>query len=265
MNSVYDSKKLKAYEVKTLDEFAKICDEYGIPYYITFGTLLGAIRHKGFIPWDDDIDVHLKPIDYYRFKEIMLNNPNKDFFYQAIETEKYYPLPFAKLRMNNTKVVETKLKDEPINQGIYIDIFPLIPYPKDNNDRKKLLKNLTIINLLIEADMHNKTKYNTYGRIGKILSKLCKFIPRSIRNKFVKAKLKKAILYNGTYDQYIDIIDKIPFDKTCFDKATEVIFEGKKYKAPKEYDRFLTSMYGNYMTLPKEEDRKSHSFEDVTF
>ena len=170
MKSNYDSKKLKEYEVKVLDEFVKICKEHEIPYFITYGTLLGAVRHKGFIPWDDDIDVHLSPVDYYRFKEIMKDNPNSKVFYQALETEKYYPLPFAKLRMNNTMALETKMKGLPIHHGIYIDIFPLVPYPDDKIDQNRFSRNLTIICLLLEADLHDKGKYNTYGKIGKILS-----------------------------------------------------------------------------------------------
>ena len=265
MKSNYDEKLLKAYEVKVLDKFAKICDEHNIPYFITFGTLLGAIRHKGFIPWDDDIDVHLKPNDYYRFKEIMKDNPYDNVFYQSLETEKYYPLPFAKLRMNNTMVMETKLKDEPIHQGIYIDVFPLIPYPEDDTKRNKLLKKITIINLLLEADLHHKEKYNTYGKVGKILSKLCKIIPRTLRNNIVRSMLKKIINYQGKYHEYIDIIDKIPFPSDCFDETTKVTFGKKLYCAPKDYDKLLTAMYGNYMALPKEEDRKGHSFEAVSF
>lgn len=265
MKSNYDSKKLKEYEVKVLDEFVKICKEHDIPYFITYGTLLGAVRHKGFIPWDDDIDVHLAPNDYYKFKEIMKDNPNPKVFYQAIETEKYYPLPFAKLRMNNTMALETKMKGLPIHHGIYIDIFPLVPYPDDKKAQKLFSRNLTIIYLLLEADLHDKGKYNTYGKLGKVLSKIFKIIPRTWRNSIAKKMLKKLIMYKGKYHEYIDVIDRVSFPSDCFDKTTKVSFEGKQYDAPKDYDRFMTSLYGDYMTPPKEKDRKGHSFESVTF
>ena len=160
MSSSYDTDKLKKYELEVLDKFVSICEKNNIKYFLAYGTLLGAVRHKGFIPWDDDIDVYLKPEDYYKFKEVMKNNPEDGYFYQSLETEKYYSMTFSKLRMDNTCVIEKKLKREKIHNGIYIDIFPLLPYPDDKNEQKNFFNNMKIINLLIEADLKDKTKYN---------------------------------------------------------------------------------------------------------
>lgn len=265
MNKNYDEKKLKHYETKVLDYFKKVCDENDLSYYLAFGTLLGAIRHKGFIPWDDDIDVHMLPKDYYKLKEIMVKNTDSKYFYQSLETEKYYNLFFAKIRMRGTSAIEEKNKDEKIDKGIYIDIFPLIPYPTDDKLKSRLYNYYRTLNLFIEADLVNKSKYNSYGKVGKMLSKICKLIPRNLRNKVARKLLRKMILFDGEYENYIDLIDKKVYDKRLFDDKTEVLFENKKYSSPRDYDKYLTSVYGDYMKLPKEEDRINHSFVFVDF
>lgn len=264
LGKTYDIQKLKEYEVRILDKYVSICEENNLDYFIAYGTLLGAVRHKGFIPWDDDIDVLMKPSDYCKFKALMSNNNIDGYFYQSVETDRYYPLNFAKFRMNNTKVVETKLKNEPIHQGIFIDIFPLIPYPNDLYDRKKLLKSYKIIHLLIEADLKDKTKYNCYGFWGKLLSKGFKVIHRSVRNRIAQKIMNNCLNYEGNFDSYQDE-DGTIFDKHLFDETSFIEFEKKKFKAPKRYHEYLTSAYGDYMTLPNEEDRRGHSFEFVDF
>lgn len=265
MRSKYDVNKLKEYELKILDEFVSICENNNLNYYLAYGTLLGAIRHKGFIPWDDDIDVYMKGQDYYKLKKIMLKNNESKYFCQSLESEKYYNLSFAKIRMKNTLALEEKTKDEPFNKGIFIDIFPLIPYPTNKKDQKKFRRKIKLYNLLVESDMKNKTKYNNYGNVGKTLSKIFKIIPRSFRNIVAKRTLKKIILYNKEFDNYICIFDNIIFDKQIFANSIKVEYENKKYYSPKEYDKYLTTIYGDYMTPPKEEDRKGHSFIEVKF
>ena len=265
VRSSYDSDKLKRYEVDVLDKFVSICEKNKIKYFLAYGTLLGAVRHKGFIPWDDDIDVYMKPDDYYKFKEIMLNNPVDGYFYQSLETEKYYSLLFAKLRKNNTSVVEEKTKEEKTHNGIFLDIFPLMPFPSQKEAQDKFFIRLTVMKLMIEADLKTRSLYDNYGIVGKILSNVFKIIPRKIRNKIVVGLLRKCLLTNEVYEKYFCFIDGKTFDKSSFDKIIKIDFEGKKYFAPKDYDGYLTSMYGDYMTPPPIDDRKGHSFISVDF
>ena len=161
----YDANKLKKYETKILDKIVSICEENNITYYLAYGTLLGAVRHKGFIPWDDDIDIYMKPEEYYKFKKVMLKNPDKDYFYQSLETEKYYGLTFAKLRMNNTSVIEERIKEEKLHTGIYVDIFPLLPFPTEKKDQEKLYNDIKLMKLLIEADLKDRRKYESFYNV----------------------------------------------------------------------------------------------------
>ena len=265
MRSNYDTDKLKRYEIDILDEFVTICNKNKIRYFLAYGTLLGAVRHKGFIPWDDDIDIYLKPEDYYKFKEVMLKNPLDKYFYQSLETEKYYSLLFAKLRMNNTSVVEEKTKGEKTHNGIFLDVFPLMPFPVRKEAQDKLLFRLTVMKLMIEADLKTRSLYDNYGTAGKILSNVFKIVPRKIRNKIVASLLRKCLLTNEVYEKYYCFIDGKTFDRDLFDKIIKIDFEGKKYSAPKNYDKYLTSMYGDYMTPPPVDARKGHSFISVEF
>lgn len=264
MKNKYDDKKLKEYEVKILDYFVSICNENKLSYFLAYGTLLGAVRHMGFIPWDDDIDVYMPAVDYYKLKEIMKRNPDKQYFYQSLETEKYYNLTFAKIRMNGTEAIEKKNQYEKMHKGIYIDIFPLLPFPDKTKDQKKFLFKLRMLNLLITADSVDKTRYSSYGKIGKSLSNFLKFIPRRIRNLVAEWLLKSIAFYKGEFHNYFDVDEKI-FSKEFFNDNTSLVFEGKSYNVPLNYDDYLTTMYGEYMILPKKENQVSHSFVKVSF
>ena len=124
----YDEKiltRIKNTEKDILIYFQDICEKYNLKYFAAFGTLLGTIRHGGFIPWDDDIDVAMPRKDYNRFLEIMQREENSRFSLQIPETDSKYHLTFAKLRMKNTKFLEERLVEADAQEGFYIDIFSI--------------------------------------------------------------------------------------------------------------------------------------------
>ena len=133
-----DLKRLKIEEKKILDYYVNFCEKNNLKYYLAYGTLLGAIRHNGFIPWDDDIDVHMPPQDYQKFINLFKKDNNNDYFLQTIDTEKYFHATFTKIRKNNSCMVEKEWSYMKIHKGINIDIFPLYPYPDDPKERKNL-------------------------------------------------------------------------------------------------------------------------------
>ncbi len=248
-----ETDKLKKIELEILDHFVYFCKQNNLTYYLTYGTLLGAIRHKGFIPWDDDIDVAMPPKDYQKFLELYSKDKQDKYLLQYVNNEKYYHTIFAKIRKNNTCMVEKEWQYIKIHKGINIDIFPLFPYPNDKKDAKKLIFNLKLSQLLLSKN--NKTS----SIKNKILFFILRFIPRKITNKWVIKMLDKALNYNKPFSCYKTDELKDPVVKTDWFKETmELPFEDRKYTVPKNYDEILKTMYGDYMTPPKEEDRIGH-------
>ena len=121
----YDLQAMQSREVQLLDEFARVCRKRGIPFFLAYGTCLGAIRHKGFIPWDDDIDVFVFARDLTRLQEAMLSDLNKGYFYQTNETDHNFNMTITRLRLDGTTALNVENADRDMHQGVYIDIYPL--------------------------------------------------------------------------------------------------------------------------------------------
>ena len=245
-------KKLKEEEMKILDYFVSFCKKNNLNYQLTYGTLLGAIRHKGFIPWDDDIDVQMEPEEYLRFIELIKKEKNNKYILQNIDTEKYYHTYFTKIRKNNSCMIEKEWQKIRIHKGINIDIFPLFPYPDDLKERKKMMFKLKTVNLL--ASKNNPTK----SLKNKIIFSILRLIPRKITNKIVSKIILNLLNYKGEYSQYKIEVNDVPIKRSWAEKSIEVPFEDRKYKITDKYDEMLTCMYGDYMTPPKEENRIGH-------
>ena len=124
-----EQEKLKQIELNLLVCFKEICEKHKLDYFLTGGTLLGAVRHKGFIPWDDDIDVGMPREDYETFLRVASSCLPDGIFLQTRKTDPEVPFNFAKLRDSRTTFIETSIKDLDINHGVYIDIFPIDYFP----------------------------------------------------------------------------------------------------------------------------------------
>lgn len=247
------TRQLQMIEVDMLKVFVDTCQKLGLRYYLIGGTLLGAVRHKGFIPWDDDIDVGMPRADYEVFLAKAQDMLPEPLFLQTYETDPEYPKGYAKIRNSNTTFIETTVKNQNMNHGVFIDVFPLDVYDshkkKDYFWRIKQILVTARISLIYDKAIVNKALW-AIGRIAKwiypTLQDAC-----IARDKMYKSIPKGDLWVNhlgGAGER-----EKLP--AIWFAEGTKLVFEGLEVMAPAEYDKMLTQLYGDYMTLPPVEKR----------
>ena len=257
----YDNKTLKelhSVEIELLDEFVRICDKYKLTYYLSGGTLLGAVRHNGFIPWDDDIDVSMFRKDYDKFIEIAQKELDSKYYLDAFETNKDYYLPFAKIKKNKTIFDEEESTNVIHHKGIYIDIFPLDNI-KNNHKLGKI--RALFVRSIVEVMFYklkirslNKVKHPALVLILSLLSKksLMKWQKHLLtKNKNDESLYVCALAGSYAYEKELILREK-------FYPPKKVVFEGKEYNGMNDNDSYLSQVYGDYMKLPPKEKRVNH-------
>ena len=243
---------LQLCELEILNVFVRICEKCNLKYFLIGGTLLGAVRHKGFIPRDDDIDVIMPRRDYNRFAEIAPKMLGKKYFYQSPQTDLHYRMTYAKIRMNGTEIFEDRFKNPKFNSGVFIDIFPLDKCPRPGVVCHFLFNVMAVMNYKSQVD--SGADYGPYdeisGKIGYAILKL--FSPGQL------IKLRRILLdfskklssgryvasFAGAYGYRKEI-----YPAAWFGNAV-VEFEGRKYNAPSGYKKILRRAYGDdYMII----------------
>lgn len=254
------TKELQKKELDILKSFINVCDKIGVNYFLIGGTLIGAVRHNGFIPWDDDIDVCMLRDDYEKFLAEGQKFLNNNYFLQTYNTDKDYPVCFAKIRDSETTFVESSLNLYDINHGIYIDIFPLDSYHKINKCKERLL-NYSLLSRLLKKEKKVTRKLTlfisnvVYGRKSKL--ELCN-LKENMYKSYVTDKTDLVTNYCGAWG-----IKKETHRKCCFDNYKVVKFEGVNVKIPIGFDEILKNTYGDYMKLPPKEKQISHHYSDI--
>lgn len=259
--SEQDLKRLKEIELEILIDFDRLCKKHEIQYFLAYGTLIGAVRHQGFIPWDDDVDVVMMRDDYEKFLRVAAKHLNQEkYFLQNYKTDEHFYYLFSKIRLNNSMFKEISNSDK-MHNGIFIDIFPL-----DTVSRNKFgalfVKTVTKI---IGYSLY-------YNRIVK--EKSIYRLMNWIDSKFL-LKLNEAVIrfFSGCGNELLPyaevsiggVLDK-PVSKASYAKQMDGLFEGHVFPIPEDYDSVLQVNYGNYMELPPEEKRVStHQIEILRF
>ena len=247
-----DGSILRQHQLRMLDILIvidEICKKYDIKYWISDGTLLGAIRHGGFIPWDDDLDIQMMRKDFKRFIKIVQVELPQNLILQTHKTDKGYVAPYAKIRDLNSLIVEFHSNDVNYKyKGIYIDIFPL----------EKCSRLLTRIADFIHAHLLFEVSHVRAGLMRRIyingMFKLMEGIYslfRGIDSIFVKSG--KCTFTYGSCFGYYDFVD------TDIMPLSAIGFEGYTFNAPHALEVVLKKQYGNYMELPAEVDRMTHT------
>lgn len=235
-------------------DFNAFCSENNITYYLMGGSALGAMRHKGFIPWDDDFDVFMDSDNYFKFLKKARSKLNTDKYYFQEENTKEWPLFFSKVRMNNTTFIEKDVATRRMHHGIYIDVMCL-NYAFEN----KFLRRVQYLSArILSSSALSKKGYITNSKIKKILL----LASRVLTAGPLKNMLLSFVRINNSNKTSLvgHFFGRAPFPKTTFpvDFLSEpryTFFEGVSLPVPKEVERYLVVRYGNkYMELPSKEE-----------
>lgn len=256
--------KVQEIELSIFKSVIELCDDNNIEYFILGGTLLGAVRHQGFIPWDDDIDIGMTRENYNKFIDIAIEELPDDLFFQIYATEKSTPFYFAKIRKNGTKFIENYCKELNINHGLFLDIFPFDNIPDDIRLRKKQLRKVKFWSNMFIAKTLRGSSIPQDSFEGKV-----KIFIRSFFHFFLKLCPKK-FLYNkldNVSQQYNNItcemksFVKYPFlmiPSDDLNKFEQIEFEGIQVNCPRNPQKQLKHHFGDFMKLPPEEEKVGH-------
>lgn len=262
-------RKMQLLQLDMLVELDRVCRANNIKYTIFAGTLLGAVRHKGYIPWDDDADIAMLRKEYEKFKRVA-NQLNPEIcFFQDNETDPEYRWGYGKLRRTGTKYVRVGQEHIKCKTGVFIDIFPMDDIPQNTVGQ---VINDVYCCALRKILWSEVGKYSdSVGIFKKTLFKfLSKIPPEAVYKRHKRMTNKSRNNSNnkvrtlffpafGTLYMKHPIRKRYGMPKKWFKDVAEYEFEGKKFYGPKDYDGFLKYMYGDYMTLPPVEQRYPHA------
>ena len=250
-------------------EIRRVCDENSIRYFMYRGTFLGAVRHQGFIPWDDDMDFAMLREDYDKFCAIAPGALGEDYCFQDWHTDPAYAHPFGKVRKRGTLYVEAKCRPLAEN-GFYVDIYPLDYAPEDPGQRRKLARqqlHLYRVKLMKSGytPWMEDTRILWKKRIGYLLYKTIALFVSQKQLIETYDRLSRVPRGKTVYEQSALPVSYY-FDRALCENLAEYDFDGEKFPGPEDYDTFLTGLYGSYMQLPPEDQRENrHQFIKMDF
>lgn len=251
---------LKRIELELMDELDRICREQGIQYFLAYGSLLGAVRHGGFIPWDDDMDVCMMRSDYERLLEVFDVCKSSERFSLSMCRDGSSIYPFAKIVDNDT-VVRERFVEKGRNTGVWVDIFPLERVALGNS--RGFRKNQLLFLKRGFAITDSSVGATPFVRLVKKV--VCPFFRSVDPVKCAVSIDENARAMNvEDSDVFVDVIGSgdpaCAFPEGLFEPM-EMDFEGRRYFAPKGYEEFLTIQYGDWRTPPPESEREVHMVE----
>lgn len=275
--------EMKSIALEILKDVAAFCDANSIRYYLAYGTMLGAVRHSGFIPWDDDIDIMMPRKDYEKFIE-HYNNINKYYRVCSIDNDYEYPYTMAKVFDLRTEMIDLTHRKQYKYAGVFIDIFPVDGLPDDKNLQTSMFNYQQFLNILIHGScmdytvsQHYADSKERYAKLKGILRTLMKFVAVTLMHPLPTSRLIKKINENAkkiSFDQanmVSVLIDcesgnkREVWPREIFDNVCDYPFEQYCFKGIKDYDFYLTQCFNNYMEMPPKDRRVPHHNFEVYF
>ncbi|MCB1120560.1 MAG: LicD family protein [Verrucomicrobiae bacterium] len=248
--------------LRHLDAF---CSKHQLRYFLAYGTLLGAVRHKGYIPWDDDIDLMMPRPDYLKFIELFDQGDQGTFKVVSIQNNRGYFANFAKIIDTRTVMYQDYEQVEKVQMGVYIDIFPMDGFPDDETEARSVIKRagrwsvayrLAIRKFSARSSNWFKWVLMTLITVPFRIIGPYFFISRleavGMANKYDACTLVGCVTSRDTLEQ--------SFERKSLDEHVLLEFEGERYPAPASWDNYLSKKYGDYMTLPPESERGHHFY-----
>ncbi len=256
--------KLHDTELEILHEIDRICKKNNIKYFLVAGTLLGAVRHKGFIPWDDDLDIGMFREDYDKFVDIAIKEIDDKYFVHCDKTDNNYWLPFIKIRKNNTTFDEQLTNGKKvIHNGIFVDVFPF----DDCGSNRKINRVKGMIIRTISDTLLVKQKILTYKEsrhpyVNRLLVFFSKKSLKSLQIYMMKSSKEHScvICWAGAYHVNKELLSK---DDAL--PLKNILFENIRCKCFNKHKVYLSNIYGEFMKLPPKEKRVNHGAVDISF
>lgn len=277
MNQQEALEKLQQEELDMLVVLRQACEEIGVPWFLDSGSALGAARHQGFIPWDDDIDVGMLRDDYERFLREAPSVLPEGYSLHTFDNTHGFAGMFAKLYRDGTEFVTQETLDAGCDQGIFIDIFPYDALATDPKLRKKQIRNVRISQYLSYLYHSGHTVVPHKGLLGRLEQAACRcahVIVRTVCNRErIRDRFKRSILPPSQQSDDLIIFawsGMKPMTRKILLPAETVEFCGQQMPSPNQLVQYLETMYGDWQTLPEPENRRTHlplqlSFSDGTF
>lgn len=263
-NEIFDIKKYQSILIEMVEVFDEYCRKNNIRYTLCGGSLLGAVRHKGIIPWDDDLDVIMPRPDYIRFLELSKKSFIENYSIIDYSNKDYYYLPMAKMVDDRTLLIEME-ENRKCPIGVNIDIFPIDAIPNDDSKQEELYKkHRSLLKKAYFANRYPFAKsalksiyyffryftycyYHIFYNGHMLLKKADELISQENYHKSAKVRIYTSYQHHNKV-----------FDKRVFDEFTDLEFSGLKLMCIKDYDTYLKSLFGDYMKLPPIEKQVCH-------
>lgn len=260
-------KKVQTMQLEILKEIIRVCELHGIRYFVAYGTLLGAVRHQGPIPWDDDIDICMAREDYEKFAAVADRDMDGQYELVSMARDIHYPMSLPKVQKKGTRFIDRTFAHIRFRMGVFVDIFVYDYVSDDPGEARKQAKKCNFLDKLMILQM---SRFPNQGREGVTAALLTPvflaghYVLQLVPRRFLfRQYVKEAQKFRKHPTHTMICLDELLGDRTkaSVDELFPTVpltYSGITVQAPREYDRLLTRQFGDYMQLPPENQRVNH-------